>query len=38
MAFDQTEGVVGTFKMASSDESSKTLDCGGVYEVNLLKF
>ncbi|XP_045030123.1 putative ferric-chelate reductase 1 homolog [Daphnia magna] len=32
MAFDQTEGVVGTFKMASSDESSKTLDCGGVYE------
>ncbi|KAI9554365.1 hypothetical protein GHT06_019637 [Daphnia sinensis] len=33
MAFDnKTDGVVGTFQIASSDETSKTLDCFGVYE------
>ncbi|XP_057375535.1 putative ferric-chelate reductase 1 homolog [Daphnia carinata] len=33
MAFDtKTDGVVGTFKIASLDETSKTLDCSGEYE------
>lgn len=39
MAFDKkTDGVVGTFKIESVDESSRTLDCDGVYEVSMEYF